>query len=145
MNAVTNALERLAAMSSAELSAEWRRVYRASSPPLSPDLLKRGIAWRLQEKQFGGLTPAAECELARAIQPGAGAPTAPVSVRLRPGSRLVRNWNGTTYSVLVTDSGYEMDGQIYRSLSNIAQAITGTKWSGPRFFGLKTVKASRNA
>jgi hypothetical protein len=64
------------------------------------------------------------------------------------GARLVRSWNGETYSVLVTDDGYRMGDQTYASLSSIAQAITGTKWSGPRFFGLKSpapAKGGRDA
>ena len=75
-------------------------------------------------------------------------PSAPPTTNLRPGTRLVRNWNGETYSVLVTVDGYRFNDQIYTSLSSIAQAITGTKWSGPRFFGLKgagPAKGGRNA
>jgi hypothetical protein len=58
-------------------------------------------------------------------------------IRLRPGTRLVRSWNGTGYSVLVTEGGFLFEDQTYRSLSHIARAITGARWSGPRFFGLK--------
>ena len=67
---------------------------------------------------------------------------------LRPGTRLVRSWNGETYSVLVTDDGYVFNDQTFGSLSSIAKAITGAKWSGPRFFGLKgsaTAKGARHA
>ncbi|MCK0096696.1 DUF2924 domain-containing protein [Yoonia sp. F2084L] len=59
---------------------------------------------------------------------------------LTPGTQLVREWNGRIYRVLVTDDGFEMDGQTYRSLSAIAKRITGAGWSGPRFFGLSTAK-----
>ena len=126
-------------MPPAALRAEWRRLYRQPAPELSPDLLARGIAWRLQERQQGGLAPAVERELTRLAGQGATAsqPLPATSIRLRPGTRLVRSWNGETYSVLVTDDGYQMSDQTYRSLSRIAQVITGTKWSGPRFFGLK--------
>lgn len=132
-------LNGLSVMPPAALRAEWRRLYRQPAPDLSPDLLARGIAWRLQERQHGGLAPAVERELARMAGPGVSAshPTPATSIRLRPGTRLVRSWNGETYSVLVTDDGYQMSDQTYRSLSRIAQVITGTKWSGPRFFGLK--------
>ena len=64
-------------------------------------------------------------------------PRTPTATNLRPGTRLVRSWNGETYNVLVTDDGYRFNDQTYASLSSIAQAITGAKWSGPRFFGLK--------
>ncbi len=136
---LADTLNGLAALPPAALRAEWRRLYREPAPQLSSDLLARGIAWRLQEKQLGGLAPAVERELIRLAEQGAQPPQryAPAAVSLRPGTRLVRSWNGETYSVLVTDDGYRMGDQTYRSLSMIALAITGTKWSGPRFFGLK--------
>lgn len=136
---LTDTLNGLAALPPAALRAEWRRLYRERAPEFSPDLLVRGIAWRLQEKQYGGLAPAVERELVRLAGQGGMSSqlSTPPSVSLRPGTRLVRSWNGETYSVLVTDDGYRMRDQTYASLSSIAQAITGTKWSGPRFFGLK--------
>ncbi len=145
MASLAEALNRLAALPPAALRAEWRRLYREPAPELSPDLLVRGIAWRLQEKQHGGLTPAVERELTRLAGQGAlpPQPCRPVSISLRPGTRLVRSWNGETYSVLVTDAGYRMGDRTYASLSSIAQTITGTKWSGPRFFGLKGVASAR--
>ena len=138
-------LNGLAALPPAALRPEWRRLYREPAPELSPDLLVRGIAWRLQEKQLGGLAPAVKRELARSAEHGAppSEPGAPASVSLRPGTRLVRSWNGQTYSVLVTGDGYRMGDQTYASLSSIARAITGTKWSGPRFFGLKSPAPAR--
>lgn len=143
---LTDTLNGLAAMPPAALRAEWRRLYCEPAPALSPDLLARGIAWRLQEKQHGGLAPAVERELARLAGQGKSTPesSAPTPVSLRPGTRLVRSWNGETYSVLVTNDGYRMGDQTYPSLSSIAQAITGTKWSGPRFFGLKGPAPTRN-
>lgn len=139
MTALTDTLNGLAALPPAALRAEWRRLYRGPAPEFSPDLLARGIAWRLQERLHGGLALAVERELIRVVGQGAtpAQPGAPASTSLRPGTRLVRSWNGETYSVLVTDDGYHFNDQTYGSLSSIAQAITGTKWSGPRFFGLK--------
>lgn len=147
MVSLADTLHGLAAMPSAALRAEWRRLYRAPAPELSPDLLVRGIAWRLQEKQHGGLAPAVERELARLARQGAppSQPCAPAPASLRPGTRLVRSWNGETYSVLVTDNGYRMGDQTYASLSSIAKVITGAKWSGPRFFGLKGSASSKGA
>ncbi len=150
MTRLAETLNGLAAMPPAALRAEWRRLYREPAPELSLDLLVRGIAWRLQEKQHGGLTPAVERELARSAGQGTppSQPCAPASVRLRSGTRLVRSWNGETYSVLATDDGYLMGDQTYASLSSIAKAITGAKWSGPRFFGLRgdaAKKAARHA
>ncbi len=150
MAGVADTLNGLAALPPAALRAEWRRLYREPAPELSPDLLVRGIAWRLQEKQHGGIAPAVERELARSMERGAppSVSAASASVSLRPGTKLVRSWNGETYSVLVTDDGYQMGDRTYGSLSRIAQAITGTKWSGPRFFGLKSpapAKGGRDA
>lgn len=145
MATLTDTLNGLAALPPAALRAEWRRLYREPAPEFSPDVLVRGIAWRLQEKQHGGLAPAVERELARLAGQG-GLPSrlcAPASISLRPGTRLVRSWNGETYGVLVTDDGYRMGDRTYASLSSIAQAITGTKWSGPRFFGLKGAAPAR--
>lgn len=128
-------LDRLATLSSAELRAEWRRVYRAPPPQLTTDLLVRGIAWQLQVKMSGGLSRSAERTLdqraglgpqRRALDPS----------RLKPGTRLVRRWQDVTYDVLVTEDGYLFKDLVFGSLSAIAEAITGTHWSGPRFFGL---------
>ena len=138
MTRLGDRLNGLGAMPPAALRAEWRRLYRAPAPALSPDLLVRGIAWRLQEKACGGLAPALERALVRLA--ASETPLSGSSVKtleLRPGTRLVRSWNGETYSVLVTDNGYRFNDQNYTSLSGIARTITGTKWSGPRFFGLK--------
>ena len=139
MASLADKISRLAALPPAALRAEWRRLYRELAPGLSPDLLARGIAWRLQEREHGGLTPAVERELARLAGQGTSAPqpSATTPASLRPGTRLVRSWNGETFSVLVTEDGYQFNDQTFGSLSSIAQAITGTKWSGPRFFGLK--------
>ena len=145
MTSLTDTLNGLAALPPAALRAEWRRLYREPAPDLSPDLLTRGIAWRLQEKQHGGLAPAVERELTRLAGQRAAPsqPRGPASISLRSGTRLVRSWNGETYSVLVAEDGYRMADQTYASLSSIAQAITGTKWSGPRFFGLKGAASAR--
>lgn len=132
-------LAALATMSPAQLRAEWRRVHQATpSPRLTTDLLVRGIAYRLQERIHGGLPTATVRELDRvAAQLAAGTdPARRSELRLRPGTRLVRSWQERTYTVLVTAEGYVMGDRQFTSLSQIAKAITGTEWSGPRFFGL---------
>ena len=123
-------LDRQAGMTPAELREEWRRVYRADPPRLSPDLLRHGIAYRLQEKALGGLPGVVSRQLKRTATG-----TVP-SGRLKPGTQLVRTWNGRTVSVRVTEGGYEFGDQTFRSLSAIAREVTGVAWSGPRFFGL---------
>jgi plastocyanin len=136
--------ERLAALGGLgldQLRAEWRRLHRAAPPVrLSRDLLLRSIAHRLQEDAFGGLGPAARrrlAGLARGVAKGEPAP-APAAVRLKPGTTLVREWHGRTHTVLVlADGGFECQGRRYSSLTELARAITGARWSGPRFFGLR--------
>ena len=139
MTSLTEQLEALAAMSPAQLRAEWRRVYRTSPPRLTSDLLQRGIAYRLQERSQGGLPAGIARELDRTAKRllRGDSPSTKADTRLKPGTRLVRHWNGTTYSVLVSDDGFIMDGRSFRSLSHVAEAITGVHWSGPRFFGVK--------
>jgi len=134
-------LEELRSCSSSSLREQWRTVFRTVAPDMAPDLMRRAIAWRLQERVHGGLAPSvmkaiAALQVSLARDGGAGVP----APSLKPGTRLVREWHGRTYHVLVCDEGYEYDGRRYRSLSQIARAITGAAWSGPRFFGLKSSK-----
>lgn len=119
----------------ARLQERWRELFKVA-PPISftPDLLARGIAWRLQEKAFGGLSATTQRLLGDA---GKGSHRRqPARSSLRPGNRLVRRWRGRTYVVEVTEAGLIHDGEHFSSLSLIASKITGTRWSGPKFFGL---------
>lgn len=117
----------------------WNRLI-GSHPPdgLSVMFLRRALVFELQCKEAGGLSPAVKRQL-RSIS-GAGCGTAGRKIKPAPtltiGTQLVREWNGRVYRVLVTEDGFEMDGQSYGSLSAIAKRITGAGWSGPRFFGL---------
>jgi hypothetical protein len=130
----------LADLNYAELRAEWRRLYRAHPPKkISRDLLELGIAWKLQEKALGGLGASTRRRLADLAQTmeTRGDLVKSRAVTLRPGVTLVRQWHGETHEVLVVEDGYRWRGEHWRSLSVIARAITGTQWSGPRFFGLQ--------
>ena len=130
------------------LRDEWRRHYRASPPRrLSRDLLIRGIAYKLQEKTHGGLSNATRRRLHTLAKAFAETGRiAPVNgTKVRPGTRLVREWQGRTYVVTVTGNGFNFDGETYGSLSAIAQRITGAHWSGPRFFGVRTAGESASA
>jgi DUF2924 family protein len=125
------------------LRREWERLYGAAAPTrLSRDLLRRAIAHRVQEAALGGLAPAARrrlAALARERRAGEGRPAAApaAALRLKPGTALVREWHGRTHTVLVlAEGGFEREGQRYASPSEVARAITGVRWSGPRFFGL---------
>ena len=122
------------------LRREWRRLYRSPPPPrIRRDLLVLAIAWMLQAKVHGGLTAADKRKLAaiaeelRNNRDLSGSP----AIRVKPGARLVREWHGQTHTVLVLDDGFEWNGEHYCSLSAIAREISGTQWSGPRFFGLQ--------
>ena len=107
-----------------------------AAPPrsLARVFLCRVLAYERQCRTHGGLSAATRRALAAMANgtPGNGAPAESVS----PGTHLVREWNGRTYQVEVIDNGYRFDGKPYPSLTTIAKRITGTHWSGPRFFGL---------
>ena len=123
----------------ADLRAEWRRLYRSDPPKaISRDLLELAVAWKLQEKALGGHSYATRQRL-KSISDTLDAVGKLARRRarsLKPGARLVRTWHGETHTVRVTDDGYEWRGKRWQSLTSIAREITGTKWSGPRFFGL---------
>lgn len=130
-------LERLATMPADELRSEWARRHAAPAPNLSPDLLRLGMAYRLQEQKLGGLSRSTRSLLRQmAAQGSAGDAAKPVPRNLTSGTRLVRDWHGVGHTVTVLDNGFEYDGKQWKSLTAIARAITGTHWNGPRFFGL---------
>jgi len=141
--ALETALTALSNMNSADLRNEWERLYRSHPPKkLSRELLKLGIAWKQQERAFGGLSTATKrqlAELARTMAAKADL-TKPRAVTFRPGTRLIREWNGVTHEVLVVENGFVWQDKTWRSLSVIARKMTGTHWSGPRFFGLTGTK-----
>jgi hypothetical protein len=121
-----------------DLRLEWRRLYRAEPPRMSRDTMVRANAYRLQEIAHGGLSKMTQRRLMTLSNQLeiAGRITPPSGPRIKPGSRLVREWHGRTHTVCVTDDGFEFQGKTYRSLTKIARDITGAQWSGPRFFGL---------
>lgn len=119
-------------LSRQQLKDRWRDLFKAAPPAaFTPDLLARGIAWRLQERALGGHSASA-----RAALKCTDARKKPGRPALRPGNRLVRRWRGRTYVVEVAERGFAFEGQQFGSLSEVARKITGTRWSGPRFFGL---------
>jgi len=132
-------VEGLRRMSREQLKDRWRALYKAAPPTaFTPDLIARGIAWKLQARVLGGLSQEAKALLGVGSG-GEGARTprrSPSRPSLRPGNRLVRRWRGRTYVVEATEAGLSYDGAIFGSLSEIATKITGTRWSGPKFFGL---------
>jgi hypothetical protein len=139
-------VEYLEKLSRAELRILWEREFAAKPPPsLGRDVLALGIAYARQERRYGGLAKSLAKELdrlsARVLGDGnTDKPLLPIRPRPRAGTILVREWQGTTHHVTVTDDGFLWNGKPHRSLSAIAHAITATKWNGPRFFGLREVK-----
>lgn len=124
-----------------ELRAEWRRLFRKPPPHrLSRDLLIRGIAYKIQEAVHGGLSKPTLRRLKILSDQSASGARGKLERQsaFKPGTKLLREWNGTTHEVHVMADGFEWRGQTYASLSRIAEAITGAHWSGPRFFGLRT-------
>ena len=126
-----------------ELRLTWREFHRAGPPlGLSRDLLIRALAHQLQERTEGSASPALRRRLqtlARKFEKGAG--SFDPGVVPKAGTTLVRQWHGHAHAVLVRDDGFDYEGEHYRSLTVIAERITGAHWSGPRFFGL-TKRAS---
>lgn len=121
------------------LRQRWQDLFGLAPPPrLGRSLILRAVAHRLQEKHLGGLKPAVARQLDRAAQNlAAGRTPATVASAIKPGTRLLRDWQGVTHEVIVLDQGVRYQGQTWRSLSEVARAITGARWSGPKFFGLK--------
>jgi hypothetical protein len=139
-NAVNEALSRLRMLDIGELRQQWRGLYKTQAPPsFSRELLVRAVAYRLQELARGGLRPEPQRQLRRVAKEFKETGEATVRARpeLRPGTRLVREWRGRSYDVLVLEDGFSWQSTRYRSLSAIARQITGTAWSGPLFFGVK--------
>lgn len=132
-------LASLSVMSPAQLRALWRDVWRKTAPDIGPDLLRRGIAWKLQSRLHGELSVHIRREIDAALtRLRRGDPVASPRPSLRPGARLVRGWQGRTYQVVVLERGYEYDSRQYRSLTHVARAITGTHQSGLVFFGVRS-------
>ena len=124
-----------------QLIKDWRRTHKQHPPKgISRRLLEYSAAYHLQVKAFGGLKPTVRRTLRQAtLSAKTSAPVTTASKksdRLSLGARLLREWHDCTYTVEVVDTGFLYEGAIYKSLSEVARAITGARWSGPRFFGL---------
>lgn len=135
---------RLAALKStptSELKSQWRELFGTEPPPFNRRYLESRLAYRIQELAYGGLKP----ETIRRLEElgeeldGGSITKRRIRVDQKPiiGTRLVREWQGTAQVVTVTKDGFEWHGRPYQSLSAIARAITGTRWNGWVFFGLK--------
>ncbi len=136
MSRLEQELAALPAMSAAQLREKWRDVCDPSSPNVPAPLLRRLIAQRLQERRHGALPALVARELERVAKDGFSSESAPSRIKLTPGTRLVREWNGQVIAVEVLEDGFAYAEKVWRSLSEIARHVTDAHWSGPRFFGL---------
>ncbi len=129
-------------MNLAQLQAKWRRGLKQAPPShIRKQLLVPLLAYKLQEQAYGGLKPEIRRrlrELANSFNrnPKTAAKRLADPIHIKSGTRLIRQWEGKTHQVTVGESGFEYNGESYKSLSAIARLITGTRWSGPLFFGL---------
>lgn len=126
--------ENLSQMDRAALRVAWVEAF-GDAPPrfLSMFFMRKALIWHAQQQAFGGLTP----DLKRALKAATEGKTVRTQAqKISAGTHLVREWNGHQYRVEVLQHGFTMNGEHFRSLSAIARRITGTAWSGPRFFGL---------
>lgn len=134
-------LAALKAMSAPDLKAQWRELFDAEPPLYNRRFLESRLAYRIQELAYGGLKPETVRRLERLGEEldGGKRDTRRIRADIRPiaGTRLIREWQGVEHAVTVTADGFEWQGRPYKSLSAIARAITGTRWNGWVFFGLK--------
>ena len=143
-----NTLARVAALRTTptpELKRQWRELFDTDPPPYNRRFLESRLAYRIQELTYGGLKPET---IERLEALGEQLDGGKITVRRRrtdhrpiAGTRLIREWQGVEHCVTVRDHGFEWQGRPYKSLSAIARAITGTRWNGWVFFGLKNQKA----
>jgi hypothetical protein len=140
--AIEAEIDRIRSLGLEALRSRWRSMFGTNPPAaLSKDLIARMIAYGLQEEVFGGLdreTVKLLDRLARGKKP-----EKELNRRLKPGTVLVREYKGERHTVTVVPGGFSWSGTTYGSLSTVARAITGTAWSGPRFFGLRAAGADR--
>ena len=131
-------LAALEQLSVGELKERWGQFHDSLCPPrMSRVFLLRALAYKVQEKALGGLDRTTRRRLDRAaVNVAAGRAPAPPGPKVKPGTRLLREWQGKVHEVIVLESGVEYRGKSWPSLSAVAREITGTRWSGPRFFGL---------
>ena len=140
VNPVADLLLKLPSLDKPRLRELWQKSFdRPASPRLRQELMLPILAFRIQELSQGGLPAQTQVKLTETIGM-LRTPSRDVPRRSRPGTRIVREWKGKVHEVTITDSGFEYEGETFKSLSPIACRITGTHWSGPAFFGTKGKK-----
>jgi hypothetical protein len=147
-SSITHRLDSLLKLNKPELCGLWQQLFKRDPPlKMRKQLVRRVIAYHLQEQEFGGLNNTHLRRLRQIASVLEADPNATVSTRppIKPGTRLVREWKQQVHTVEVDQEGYQYKGARYESLSQIARLITGTRWSGPLFFGLKQSSEPREA
>lgn len=140
-------VERIQVMNIAELRALWWSKMKDEPPKaFGPDLLRRSLAYKVQEDAYGGLDPKTKKLLQNLVTQALKNGGKVVMPRhIQAGAVLVRQWKGKPHRVTVLDEGFSYDDSPYKNLSEIARQITGTRWNGPRFFGLRAERADADA
>ena len=143
-HSVLRQLATLNSMTLEQLREKWLDLYDCDPPPYKRQFLIKRLAYRIQELFYGGLSEAAKAHLGQvaladpvARVDGRASDNSQRQADILPGTRFVRTWKGRRYEVLACENGFEYDGRIFRSLSAVAREITGTRWNGRLFFGLK--------
>jgi hypothetical protein len=140
VNEIEAEIDRLRSLPKAELRLRYKALFKAEPPKaFGPDLLRRSIAYRIQEQAYGGLDAATRRLLNNLIAQQAKSKDGRIVMprRIKPGAVLVRDWKGKSHRVIVLEDGFAYEGKPYASLSEIARLITGARWNGPKFFGLR--------
>ena|SRR5579863_10113613 len=139
-------IARLSKLDIDELRERWKAIYgKAPSLEIGRSFLTRAIACRLQERAYGGLKPSTNRLLARSTEETAtGSSKEPQTRMAQSGTILIREWRGTPHRVTMLEDGVSFNGKRYRSLSEVAREITGSRWSGPRFFGMRSQITENN-
>ncbi len=133
---ITHEIERISGLDLAGVRALWRATFKEEPPgALTRDLVVRQLAWHIQEKAFGGH----DASTLRLLDAYGRQDVDKVVLfrRLKPGTSVVREYQGVRHIVTITEGGFAWQGRTYDSLSAIAREITGSRWNGPRFFGLR--------
>lgn len=143
---ISGRVAKLHTLSRQQLLELWQKLYQRAAPTgIRRELLVPLLAYRIQEQAYGGLKPSTRSELrrvARDLEKPRGSNERKTRTRIKPGTRLVREWRSEIHEVAITETGFEYRGSSYSSLSKIACKITGTRWSGPAFFGLNQGKSN---
>jgi hypothetical protein len=147
-NEVSAKIKELPRLQTRQLKALWQELFpKPPHPKLRRELMIPILAYQIQENAYGGLKPSTRKRLQKLAEELDRNPKANLqpSPHIKPGTKLIRHWQGRRHEVLASDEGFDYRSKRYRSLSEIAREITGTRWSGPLFFGLKQARESRGA